>query len=140
MQISELTLLVRSEVEKYVDQRIREIKDEVTIHITNKVLSGTIGHKPSNDYNIEKPKKVRQVKNIYDAAQNQEVIKALFIGKTLIKKYKGKIYEVKVNGVNEFVYNGEVYNSLSTVGNAINRQKSCGGWDFLRYNLILTRD
>ncbi|GFR01792.1 GMP synthase, partial [Trichonephila clavata] len=121
---------VRSEVEKYVDKRVEEVKDEAVTYIINKVLNNMVGNEPLNELKIDKPKEIVQVDDD-GLTQNQKVIKALFIGKTLIGKYKRKVYEVTVNNEGKFIYNGEKYNSPSTVGTRITG-KSCNGWDFFK--------
>ncbi|QCB62103.1 DUF2924 domain-containing protein [Wolbachia endosymbiont of Brugia malayi] len=55
----------------------------------------------------------------------------LFIGKTLIGKYKGRIYEVAVSSEGKLIYNKAKYNSPSIVGKEI-IGKSCNDWDFFR--------
>ncbi|WP_353282947.1 hypothetical protein [Wolbachia endosymbiont (group A) of Pogonocherus hispidulus] len=133
METSELTLLdlqnfldnlkgyVRSEVEKYVDEKAKEIKDKdkAATYITNK------------------PKKVRVAGNQYGGAQNKEVIKALFIGEILVwnRPESGQKYEIKVKGVEEFVDNktGKVIEakSLSGVCKALVGGGSYSGWEEL---------
>ncbi|MDM8335197.1 DUF2924 domain-containing protein [Wolbachia pipientis] len=148
METSELTLLdlqdfferlkvhVRSEVEKYVNKRAEEVKNETVIYIINKVLNNMLGIKPLSEREIDQPKtgklkKVRLIKNKYSITHNQEVIKALFVGKTLIGKYKGKTYEVVVNNEVGFIYNGKIYSSLSAAGTWITG-KNCDGWGFFK--------
>lgn len=150
METSELTLLdlqnffeklkghVRSELEKYVDGEAKEIKDKdkAATYITNKVFNNMMGNEPIGELQIDKPKtdeskKVRIIKNKYSTIQNREVIKALFIGRTLIGKYKGKTYEVVVRNEVKFIYNGEIYSSLSAAGTRITGQ-SCDGWEFFK--------
>ncbi len=148
METSELTLLdlqnffeklkghVRSEVEKYIDKRVEEVKDEAVTYIINKVLNNMVDNEPIGELQIDKPKtdeskKVRIIKNKYSTIQNREVIKALFIGRTLIGKYKGKTYEVVVRNEVKFIYNGEIYSSLSAAGTRITGQ-SCDGWEFFK--------
>ncbi|MDR2831889.1 MAG: DUF2924 domain-containing protein [Rickettsiales bacterium] len=142
METFELTLLdlqnlleslkghVRSEVEKYVDKRIEEVKDEAVTYIVNKVLNNMVGNEPLNEPKIDKPKEIIQVDDD-SSTQNQEVIKALFIGRTLVRKYKKKMYEVTVSNEGKFIYNGKEYNAPSTVGTRITG-KSCNGWDFFK--------
>ncbi|OAM01675.1 DUF2924 domain-containing protein [Wolbachia endosymbiont of Dactylopius coccus] len=131
METSELTLLdlqdffeklkghVRSEVEKYVDEEAKEIKDKdkAATYITNKVLNNMVGNKP----------------NRCSRTQNEEVIKALFIGKTLIgeRKRRGERYEVVVSNEGKFIYNGKKYNAPSTVSEEITG-KSSDGWEFFK--------
>ncbi|MDE5062072.1 DUF2924 domain-containing protein [Wolbachia endosymbiont of Drosophila tsacasi] len=151
METSELTLLdlqnffeklkghVRSEVEKYVDKKIEEIKDEAATHVINKMLNNMVGNEPIGELQIDKPKtdeskKVRIIKNKYSTIQNREVIKALFIGRTLIEIYKSKTYEVIVRNEVKFIYNGEIYSSLSAAGTRITGQ-SCDGWEFFKLRL-----
>ncbi|MGL9717465.1 MAG: DUF2924 domain-containing protein [Wolbachia sp.] len=141
METSELTLLdlqnfldslkghVRSEVEKYVDKRAEEVKNEVVTYITYKVLNNMLGNKPLATSKVDKPNEVKQVDD--GSTQNQKVVKALFIGKTLIGKYKERTYEVAVSSEGKFIYNGAEYNSPSTVGKRITG-KSCNGWDFFK--------
>ncbi|OAM01676.1 hypothetical protein [Wolbachia endosymbiont of Dactylopius coccus] len=135
METSELTLLdlqnfferlkvyVRSEVEKYVDEEAKEIKDKAATYITNK------------------PKKVRVAENQYTGAQNKEVIKALFIGEILVwnRPESGQKYEIKVKGVEEFVDNktGKVIEakSLSGVCKALVGGGSYSGWEELEVYL-----
>ncbi|MFP3016824.1 MAG: hypothetical protein ACEY3H_04595 [Wolbachia sp.] len=131
METSELTLLdlqnfldnlkgyVRSEVEKYVDEEAKEIKDKAATYITNK------------------PKKVRVAENQYTGVQNKEVIKALFIGEILVwdRPESGQKYEIKVKGVEEFVDNktGKMIEakSLSGVCKALVGGGSYSGWEEL---------
>ncbi|APR98411.1 DUF2924 domain-containing protein [Wolbachia endosymbiont of Folsomia candida] len=122
--IKKLKEYVQHEVKIHVDKKTEETKDKVAIRVTNKVLNNMVGNKP--------PSKPRRVNQVYDAVQNQEAIRALFVGKTLTKVYGKRKHEVKVNSPTEFVYDGEIYKSLSTVGNKINGTKSCGGWNFFR--------
>ncbi|WP_410541748.1 DUF2924 domain-containing protein [Wolbachia endosymbiont (group A) of Agelastica alni] len=63
--------------------------------------------------------------------QNQKVIKALFIGRTLVGEYKKKMYEVTVSNEGKFIYNGEECSAPSTAGTRITG-KSCNGWDFFK--------
>ncbi|WCR58053.1 DUF2924 domain-containing protein [Wolbachia endosymbiont of Ctenocephalides felis wCfeJ] len=119
METPELTLLdlqnfldslkkhVRSEVEKYVDKRAEEVKNEVVTYIMYKVLNNMVNNKPMGEFQTDQPKKVKIIKNKYSTIQNREVVKALFIGRTLIGKYKGKTYEVIVSNEGKFIYNGK---------------------------------
>ncbi|MDR2609642.1 MAG: hypothetical protein LBC06_03555 [Rickettsiales bacterium] len=154
METSELTLLdllsfvkklkvyVRSEVEKYVDEKAKEIKDKdkAATYITNKVLNNMVGNKPLDASKVDelkagKPKRV--VKNKYTKVQNREVIKALFIGKILVwdRPDSGQKYEIKVEGVDKFVDNktGKVIEakSLSGVCIALAGGGSYSGWEEL---------
>ncbi|WP_374698938.1 hypothetical protein [Wolbachia endosymbiont (group B) of Limnophora tigrina] len=97
---------VRSEVEKYVDKRVEEVKDEAVTYIINKVLNNMVGNEPLNELKIDKPKEIVQVDDD-GLTQNQKVIKALFIGKTLVwdRSNSGQKYEVRVEGVKKFVDN-----------------------------------
>ncbi|WP_353277320.1 hypothetical protein [Wolbachia endosymbiont (group A) of Agelastica alni] len=154
MEISELTLLdlqdffeklkghVRSEVEKYVDEEAKEIKDKdkAATYITNKVLNNMVGNKPIGELEIDKPKTdkpKRIVRNGYGGAQNKEVIKALFIGKILVwdRPESGQKYEIKVEGVEKFVDNktGKVIEakSLSRVCIKLVGGGSYSGWEEL---------
>ncbi|WP_353282302.1 DUF2924 domain-containing protein [Wolbachia endosymbiont (group A) of Myopa testacea] len=142
METSELTLLdlqdlleslkrhVRSEVEKYLDKRVEEVKDEAVTYIINKVLNNMVGNEPLNELKIDKPKEIVQVDDD-GLTQNQKVIKALFIGRTLVGEYKKKMYEVTVSNEGKFIYNGEEYSAPSTAGTRITG-KSCNGWDFFK--------
>ncbi|WP_425386401.1 hypothetical protein [Wolbachia endosymbiont (group A) of Barypeithes pellucidus] len=155
METSELTLLdlqnffeklkghVRSEVEKYVDEEAKEIKDKAATYITNKVLNNMVGNKPIGELQIDKPKtdkpkKVMVAENQYGGAQNKEVIKALFIGKILVwnRSNSGQKYEIKVKGVEEFVDNktGKVIEakSLSRVCIKLVGGGSYSGWEELK--------
>ncbi|MGL9778718.1 MAG: hypothetical protein ACR5K5_00300 [Wolbachia sp.] len=154
METSELTLLdlqnffeklkghVRSEVEKYVDKKTEEIKDEAATHVINKVLNNMVGNKPIGELLVDKPKtdkpkKVRVVKNKYTKVQNREVIEALFIGKILVwdRPDSGQKYEIKVEGVEKFVDNktGKVIEakSLSAACIALVGGGSYRGWEEL---------
>ncbi|WP_265036401.1 hypothetical protein [Wolbachia endosymbiont (group A) of Anomoia purmunda] len=152
METSELTLLdlqnffeklkghVRSEVEKYVDEEAKEIKDKAATYITNKVFNNMMGNKPIGELQIDKPKTdkpKRIVRNRYGGAQNKEVIKALFIGEILVwdRPESGQKYEIKVEGVEKFVDNktGKVIEakSLSGVCIALVGGGSYSGWEEL---------
>lgn len=80
METSELTLLdllsfvkklkvyVRSEVEKYVDEKAKEIKDKdkAATYMTNKVLNNMVGNKPLDaskvdEFKAGKPKRVLRI-------------------------------------------------------------------------------
>ncbi|WP_265025594.1 hypothetical protein [Wolbachia endosymbiont (group A) of Bibio marci] len=155
METSELTLLdlqnffeklkghVRSEVEKYVDEEAKEIKDKAATYITNKVLNNMVGNKPIGELQIDKPKtdkpkKVMVAENQYNGAQNKEVIKALFIGKILVwnRPESGQKYEIKIEGVEKFVDNktGKVIEakSLSRVCIKLVGGGSYSGWEELK--------
>ncbi|MCM1001914.1 DUF2924 domain-containing protein [Wolbachia pipientis] len=141
METSELTLLdlqnfldslkghVRSEVEKYVDKRAEEVKNEIVTYIMYTVLNNMLDNKLPATPEVNKSDEVIQVDD--DLTQNQKVVKALFIGKTLIGKYKGKTYEVAVSNKGRFIYNGKEYDSPSAAGTGITG-KSCNGWDFFK--------
>ncbi|MDR2548031.1 MAG: hypothetical protein LBC34_00770 [Rickettsiales bacterium] len=145
METSELTLLdlqnfldslknhVRSEVEKYVDKRAEEVKNEVVTYIVYKVLNNMLGNKPLDASKVSKPDKVTHVDD--GLTQNEEVIKALFIGKILVwdRPNSGQKYEVRVEGVDKFVDNktGKVVEakSLSTACRILAGGGSYNGWD-----------
>ncbi|MFP3035506.1 MAG: hypothetical protein ACEY3A_00390 [Wolbachia sp.] len=91
MEPSELTLLdlqnfldslkghVRSEVEKYVDKRVEEVKNEVVTYIMYKVLNNMLGNKPLATPEVNKSDEVIQIDD--DLTQNQKVVKALYYRK-----------------------------------------------------------
>ncbi|MGL9689274.1 MAG: hypothetical protein ACR5K6_06135 [Wolbachia sp.] len=146
METSELTLLdlqnflgslknhPRSEVEKYVDKRAEEVKNEVLTYIVYKVLNNILGNKPPVTSEVNKSDEVIQVDDD-GLTQNEEVIKALFIGKTLVWDHpnSGQKYEVRVEGVDKFVDNktGKVIEakSLSTACIILAGGGSYNGWD-----------
>ncbi|WP_179946076.1 hypothetical protein [Wolbachia endosymbiont of Wuchereria bancrofti] len=67
-------------MEKYVDKRVEEVKNEIVTYVVYKVLNNMLGNKSRAILKVSKPDKITQVND--SSTQNQKFIKALFIGKT----------------------------------------------------------
>ncbi|WP_167895842.1 hypothetical protein [Wolbachia endosymbiont of Brugia pahangi] len=60
-------------MEKYVDKRVEEVKNEIVTYVVCKVLNNILGNKPLAILKVNKPDKITQVDD--SSIQNQKFIK-----------------------------------------------------------------
>ncbi|APR98412.1 hypothetical protein [Wolbachia endosymbiont of Folsomia candida] len=118
----------RREVKNHVDNRTEDAKHKAAISIRNKVLNNMLCNKP-----LSKPKKNKLLRITCNPFQNQEVINALFVGKTLVwnRSNSGESYKVKVEKGGRFINcstGTEIAKSPSTACRILAGSGSYNGW------------
>lgn len=86
-------------------------------------------------------KKKKAVKSTVKKAKKRKItkkvkrpLKGIFpTGKMLYRKYKGKMYKAWVYGNGRIKYEGQIYDSPSTVGSVVRGGKATNGWRFWKY-------